>query len=451
MSIKKNKLLLTLAMSLVSQMSLADILYVKYYFLFDGGKIYCNIDNEQEKTVIVNSRSTYYNPRWGGGFNEGGSFRIYQELNKSVITLPEQVELIRCEAWGNYGGPFGKYAEKPAGTFKISQIASNAFDKCDDLEEITLPSSVKILNSKAFENLKSLKVINLPSSMTRIEISSAFKGCEKLKEINVGEDTANHDAAFSSFDGILCINRQIVLVPPAFSKKTVTIPAMVKSIGAGVFSNRKHIVSANIQGKLSIGDKAFMNCDNLRDFNFENVTDVIGESAFENCTSLENITFGQSLTTIKKRAFYNCELVGSVAFNEGLKDIGTSAFENCASIGVITLPKSLNYIGQDGFKNCSAMARIQLPATGNQLTSIPDGAFSFCSNLKEIKLPSGIKRIGTNAFLGCTALERVTLNADLETINRYAFMGCSNLTSINIPPMTTTFEESFLECPKIKR
>jgi hypothetical protein len=97
------------------------------------------------------------------------------------------------------------------------------------------------------------------------------------------------------------------------------------------------------------------------------------------------------------------------------------------------------------------MARIQLPATGNQLTSIPDGAFSFCSNLKEIKLPSGIKRIGTNAFLGCTALERVTLNADLETINRYAFMGCSNLTSINIPPMTTTFEESFLECPKIKR
>ena len=46
-------------------------------------------------------------------------------------------------------------------------------------------------------------------------------------------------------------------------------------------------------------------------------------------------------------------------------------------------------------------------------------------------------------------LEKVILNPQIESIYKYAFFGCSNLTSINVPKETKTFEETFMDCDKL--
>jgi hypothetical protein len=65
------------------------------------------------------------------------------------------------------------------------------------------------------------------------------------------------------------------------------------------------------------------------------------------------------------------------------------------------------------------------------MNKIPNGMFYGCSSLSNVELPSGTQRIGDYAFMGCTNLTSVTVNNDAPlTIGRYAFNGCESLNSI---------------------
>ncbi len=60
-------------------------------------------------------------------------------------------------------------------------------------------------------------------------------------------------------------------------------------------------------------------------------------------------------------------------------------------------------------------------------------AFYGCSRLTSLNLPAGITSIGSSAFEGCSGLTSLTLPAGITSIGDYAFSGCSGLTSLNLP------------------
>ena len=82
--------------------------------------------------------------------------------------------------------------------------------------------------------------------------------------------------------------------------------------------------------------------------------------------------------------------------------------------------------------NKSAKVNLDLSeATG--LTEIGRWAFSGCSSLTSISIPSSVEYIGLMAFDGCDSLTSISIPEGVKAIEDHAFSGCSGLTSISIP------------------
>jgi hypothetical protein len=75
----------------------------------------------------------------------------------------------------------------------------------------------------------------------------------------------------------------------------------------------------------------------------------------------------------------------------------------------------------------SNIVSVTLPAG---VETIEDWAFWGCTNLQDITLPEGLTRIGDWAFLGCTNLRRVLLPDSLAQIGDWTFGNCPSLTGI---------------------
>ena len=74
-------------------------------------------------------------------------------------------------------------------------------------------------------------------------------------------------------------------------------------------------------------------------------------------------------------------------------------------------------------------------------------AFYGCSRLTSLNLPDGITSIGGGAFDGCSGLTSLNLPDGITEIGDDAFCGCSGLTSLNLPASITEIgNEAFWGC-----
>ena len=74
-------------------------------------------------------------------------------------------------------------------------------------------------------------------------------------------------------------------------------------------------------------------------------------------------------------------------------------------------------------------------------------AFYGCSRLTSLNLPDGITSIGGGAFDGCSGLTSLNLPDGITSIGNDAFCGCSGLTSLNLPASITEIgNEAFWGC-----
>ncbi len=71
--------------------------------------------------------------------------------------------------------------EVPEGVENISKCA---FYKCYGLEKVTLPSTIKIIDERAFHKCENMKTINFPEGLTTIGFD-AFIGCSGLEKIEL--------------------------------------------------------------------------------------------------------------------------------------------------------------------------------------------------------------------------------------------------------------------------
>ena len=75
---------------------------------------------------------------------------------------------------------------------------------------------------------------------------------------------------------------------------------------------------------------------------------------------------------------------------------------------------------------------------GKPVTKIGDYAFVYCSNITSIIIPNNITNIGNQAFEGCANLLSVTFGSGVTNIGDQAFSRCENLTNIIIPNSVTS-------------
>jgi len=120
--------------------------------------------------------------------------------------------------------------------------------------------------------------------------------------------------------------------------------------------------------------------------------------------------------------------------------------------GEVTIPSSISGINITGigagvFQNQN-ITRILLRTV---LTSIGAQAFLGCTQLTTIEGTSlsSVTSIGEQAFQGCTSLTSMNLPS-LTSISRYAFASCTSLTIINLPSSLTSIgDTAFYACESL--
>lgn len=136
--------------------------------------------------------------------------------------------------------------------------------------------------------------------------------------------------------------------------------------------------------------------------------------------------------------------------------IEAGAFAGCTALTKVVIPVNteLTELADGLFEGC---VKLQAVSTGSDTVAIPAGitaigaeCFKDCSDkLQRIELASTVKTIGEGAFIGCNALTAVTLGS-VETIEREAFRGLSNLQAVTFPSSLSNIgENAFASCSKL--
>jgi len=293
-----------------------------------------------------------------------------------------------------------------------TKIPTQMFYDCPKFKEFTLPTTVKAMDSAAMNISK----LTFKDGITKIDTAALF---------------GNH--------GVLC------------SVKEVIIPESVTEICDNAFSCasiNKVVFEGNRVTK--IGEKAFYNCQSLKEFSIPTAVRTIGSEAFAN-TKLTEITIPQNVTSLGEQAFGYCKdlqkvtILGNISriedytfantnikeivFPTGVVVLGSHIFDGTDIVSVV-LPDTLKTIGNEAFKGCKSLTSINFPTS---LQSIGNSAFEGCTGLKGSFTINASERIGERAFAKCEGLTAVTLNGELTSIEREAFAECTNLKSVNLP------------------
>ncbi len=387
-----------------------------------------------------------------------GSFAFYGCSSLTSITIPFVGASLNGTSNTHFGYIFGassssdnsSYVPKSLKTVVITggaSIGDSAFSGCSSLTSITIPESLTSIGDSAFRGCSSLTRITIPESVTSIG-GSAFEGCSRLTSITIlGSVTS-----IGAFRG-------------CSSLTSITIPESVTIIGGSAFYDCSSLTSITIpESVTSIGGSAFYDCSSLTSITIPESVTSIGDSAFRGCSSLTSITIPESVTSIGDSAFRGCSSLTSITIPESVTSIGSSAFYDCSSLTSITIPfvgarlngTSNTYFGyifgvSSYVDNSSYVVPKSLKTvviTGG--TSIGKYAFNGCSSLTSIEIPDSVTSIGGSAFYDCSSLTSITIPNSVTSIGHEAFYGCRSLTSITIPNSVTSIGSyAFYDCSRL--
>lgn len=115
-------------------------------------------------------------------------------------------------------------------------------------KEYAVPSSVRILESAAFDGCKHLEKVSLPDGVTTIP-GNLFHDCKNLKNVTIPNSvTRIEDNAFSDCSAL----------------PSIQLPNSLTEMGIGAFSSCKALTSIHIPyGVKTMGDAVFYNCPAL--------------------------------------------------------------------------------------------------------------------------------------------------------------------------------------------
>ena len=194
---------------------------------------------------------------------------------------------------------------------KNDTIGCNAFRDLSKLITVSLPNSVKVIESGALYNCTKLKSVVLPEKLLSIQEpwnwdDGAFACCSSLTDVKFKACNYIGGHAFYSCNAL----------------NHITLPSDLKAIG----------------------QYAFAYCHNLHSVDFPPLLEGIGSYAFQDC-ALDSISL-PGLTSINEYAFQNCSNLKEVKVPSTLESVGDKAFEGCTQLNDVftytILPVKIN-------------------------------------------------------------------------------------------------------------
>lgn len=104
--------------------------------------------------------------------------------------------------------------------------------------------------------------------------------------------------------------------------------------------------------------------------------------------------------------------------------------EKVGTASVTSDPKTVGYKQYTG--NVIIPSTIEYEGNNYKVTEIDTYAFMGCRELTTVELPNSIITIGFGSFDGCTGLTAINIPSSVTTIKKWAFRDCSSLKKVNI-------------------
>ena len=303
-----------------------------------------------------------------GSFGDDVTFYLTEE---GVLHVEGRGEMWNIGDWGRYlptpwtviQGKWGFQTEK---VYKvvvhegITAIGEADFSHFVNMEEITLPSSLKKIGKYAFGN------------------------CPRLKELVIP-------------GGVKEIDTWIMFLPNGVEDYGVTT-------NIGLFRIRLE------NGVENIGKYAFKG-HNLKTIELNEGLKKIGQGVFYDCPDISTITIPDSVESIDTNAFKDCKSLISVSFGDAskLRELGDGAFSECKKLQSVYFPKSLIGLGRNVLSQCTDLYEILIPEGIVSLRGICDS----CTGLERIALPSTV--VGLNEeFSNCPSIKEIYYGGNRE-------------------------------------
>lgn len=204
----------------------------------------------------------------------------------------------------------------------VVSIWHDVFADCTQLVSLTLPSTLKTIDTAAFKNCTGLTSITIPSGMTEIK-ESAFEGCYRLVEV-INKSTL--PLALGSEE-----NGHVAY----YAKELHTGSTKIEKIGNYIFLRGSD--GANLLVNY-IGENSVLNLPD----SFDGESYRIYQNAFKDMGRISTVTLSEKVSEIEACAFYGCNSLTLVRIAKSVTKIGADAFSGCTSLS------SVYYNGTEG-------------------------------------------------------------------------------------------------------
>ena len=262
----------------------------------------------------------------------------------------------------------------------VVEIGRFAFNKCTEITEIYVPEGVLQMSYGAFCRCQRLERVVLPSTL-RGDFAESFKYCPRVSRIEFARENPNY-----VIDKGVVYSRdktKLVMMPRA-GIGAFEIPETVREIAPYAFDGTP-IKFMNIPaGVRKIGGGAFFGCSELAEVVFNAPLEYMGTCVF-GYSGLKRIAFPSGTKSIPSETFRGCSQLAVVSLPETLERIeGHATFEGCSALEELHLPHGLRKLGESQlFGACSSLKRLIVPASVESMSG-DSGTFRRCSQLREI-------------------------------------------------------------------
>jgi len=329
-----------------------------------------------------------------------------------------------------------------------THVRANAFDGCDRLRSVEIPSSVTTVEKGGFAGCRNISKVAVPQSVLDRGLRSVFPHASAITDVTILDSaTSIPSGAFDGCTGLLnlVIGSGVAAIDTAaFSScgciANITVPQSVLDMGLDhVFSPYclKKIESVTIlEGATSIPNEAFLWWfQGLRSVTIPGSVTNIGESAFCDCELLSDVVIHEGVQSIEYGAFYCCKSLRHVAIPDSVERIDDDVFGECSSLETVTIGAGLKSITPWAFnRECSSFRAFCVSPDNScfysdsglliekgtaRLVAVPNG-------LADVAVPNGVMEISDDSFLFSRA-EIVRIPASVASVASQAFCTCRDL------------------------